>query len=220
MHTPLHHHTKNIPLSTQDEQVAQVKAWKERNMGVVKSGAGGGYDDVDANQRQTLVDGNIYNVSAEDSHKLAAEERERSHRYTREEREAAQHAEITHSADAIVLARNRRVNSPQQPKIQRPVRKPLTENYGTPRFHSGIAGGMSIVPRFTPRILPFERHVFSGESALDLISNYQQSGALPNVHFFKRTYGGHYKYNPTLDALITRREKNESYQRRFGHLPR
>lgn len=214
------HTVHPTPMPVQDEQVAQVKAWKERSMGIARSGAGGGYDDVDANQRQTLESGNIYNVSAEDSHKLATEERERAHGYTKEERIAAQHATITHAADAVAI--NRMNGNRQQPQ-QRPQRKlykPLTENYGSPNPIDVLGANVSIVPRFTPRILPFESHVFSGERAVGLISNYQQSGALPNVHFFKRTYGGHYKYNPTLDALITRREKNESYQRRFGDLPR
>jgi len=53
-----------------------------------------------------------------------------------------------------------------------------------------------------------------------IMRNYRQSGASPETPFYHRTYSGRYQQsNPTLDALVRRREAAEDYRRRFGGIP-
>ena len=48
----------------------------------------------------------------------------------------------------------------------------------------------------------------------------RQSGSSPETPFYPRTYSGRYQQvNPTLDALVRRREQREDYRRRFGGIP-
>jgi hypothetical protein len=63
-----------------------------------------------------------------------------------------------------------------------------------------------------PETMPYPERSFA------TMRNYQQATA-PSL--FQRSYADVYRnQNPTLDALIKRREAEEDYRRKFGNLPR
>ena len=58
------------------------------------------------------------------------------------------------------------------------------------------------------------------ERSFAAMRNQYQSGAIPHVDVFTRSRARDYPQNPTLTALIKRREAMDQYRRKFGTLPR
>jgi hypothetical protein len=51
----------------------------------------------------------------------------------------------------------------------------------------------------------------------DQLRRARQAGMSPDRSLGQRTYAGRYQAsNPTLDALVRRREEQEAYRRRYG----